>query len=303
MRTPRISRWIHEHPWAILPERLETILAILDRHDAGIPLAEGERAAMLAATGRPTVQTVSSVAVIPLVGPLIPRADGLAEISGATSLASFSKAVRAALADPSISAIVLDVDSPGGSVFGVEEAGDVLASAKGQKPIVAVANPWAASAAYWLASQASEFVITPSGQVGSIGVLGVHDDVSKAAEQLGMKRTFVFAGRYKTEGNEFEPLGDPARAHMQGMVDAYYATFVQAVARGRGTSQKAVREGMGEGRMLLAAPALAAGMVDRIESFDVTLARLTAGKRPRAVAAEAPDRQRLALEHAALWRR
>lgn len=302
MRTPRISRFVHEHPWAILPERLEAILAILDRHDAGMPLAAADRAAIEAAS-RPTVTTGSAVAVIPLVGPLIPRADSLAEISGATSLQSFTKAFRAALGDPSITAIVLDVDSPGGSVFGVEEAGDVIASAKGQKPVVAVANPWAASAAYWLASQAEELVLTPSGQVGSIGVLAVHDDVSKAAEQLGVKRSFVYAGRYKTEGNEFEPLGDPARAHMQGMVDAYYATFVKAVASGRRTSQKAVREGMGEGRMLLAADALAAGMVDRVETLEATLARLTA-KRPRAVAAaEAPDRQRLQLEHAAHWRR
>ena len=110
-----------------------------------------------------------------------------------------------------------------------------------------------------------------SGQVGSIGVYGVHEDLSKAAERLGVKTTLISAGKYKTEGNPWEPLSDLARSEMQSKVDAHYRQFTDDVAFGRGVSPGAVVKGYGEGRMLLARPALAAGMVDEIGTLDGVL--------------------------------
>jgi ClpP class serine protease len=117
-------------------------------------------------------------------------------------------------------------------------------------------------------------VVIPSGEVGSIGVFCAHEDISKAAEQAGVKVSLISAGKYKTEGNEFEPLSDDARADLQSKVDAFYGMFIKAVGRGRRASQENVRNGFGQGRMVLAADAVKEGMADRVATMDDTLARL-----------------------------
>ena len=152
------------------------------------------------------------------------------------------------------------------------------------KPIIAQVDPMAASAAYWLAAAASEVVITPSGQAGSIGVYAVHTDVSKLNETLGVAYTYVSAGKHKVELNPDEALSAEARAHMQETVDAYYGQFVSAVAKGRGVPVADVRNGFGEGRMVTAKEAVRLGLADRVATFDETLARMVAGKRGRGAA-------------------
>src|SRR5258706_15485532 len=112
---------------------------------------------------------------------------------------------------------------------------------------MAIANGVAASAAYWLASQASEMMATPSGLVGSIGVYSVHENWAEAAKQAGVETTFIYAGKYKTEANELAPLGADAKGHMQSLVDGYYAAFTRDVARGPGVAVADVRGGMGQG--------------------------------------------------------
>jgi signal peptide peptidase SppA len=180
------------------------------------------------------------------------------------------------VADESVGAIVIDIDSPGGSVFGTPELADEILKARGAKPIIAVANSNADSAAYWIASAADEIVGTPSSMVGSIGVWTMHVDFSKMDERVGMKVTYVSAGKYKVEGNEYEPLGEEAQAALQARVDEYYGMFVAAVAKGRGVTASAVRNGYGEGRVVTAKQALALGMIDRIGTLGQTLARFGA---------------------------
>src|SRR5215467_6271108 len=123
--------------------------------------------------------------------------------------------LEAAAANPDVSAIVLDVDSPGGTVAGTPETAAAVRRAAEVKPVVAVANSLAASAAYWIASQASSLVVGPSADVGSIGVISAHIDRSKMLEDMGLRVTVVSAGRYKAEGNPFAPLSDEAKANMQ----------------------------------------------------------------------------------------
>lgn len=278
LRSRRLDarRLLSEHPWFISQPAMD---AIIERLEAGVAAGAIEGAAGETAAARRTpapAATPGSIAVLPLTGPIDHRESWFTEWFGGTAVDSWGRAFDALVADPNIAAIVLDVESPGGSVFGIEELGDKIFAARAQKPIIAVANAYAASAGYWLACQASELVVTPSGQVGSIGVLCVHQDISKMADQLGVKVTFVHAGRFKVEGNPFEPLGDEARARLQAEVDVYYAAFVRAVARGRGVSQTAVRENFGEGRMVLAAEAVRLGMADREGTLQETLGRLTA---------------------------
>jgi len=175
--------------------------------------------------------------------------------------------------DARVKAIIFDVDSPGGSVEGVTELASEIYNARKKKPSIAVANAQAASAAYWLASAAGELVVTPSGQVGSIGVYVAHQDESKALENEGVRITLISAGKYKTEGNPSEPLADEARAAIQSKVDDYYTMFVKGVAQNRGSTQAAVRDGYGQGRMVLASQAVKLNMADRVATLDDVLAR------------------------------
>jgi len=166
---------------------------------------------------------------------------------------------------------------------------DEIMAGRAQKKIVAVANGMAASAAYWLACCATELVVTPSGQVGSIGVFAAHEDMSKALEQEGVKVSLVSAGKFKTEGNPYEPLSDEARAALQAKVDEFYGMFVKSVAKGRGVSQASVRDGYGQGRMLLASAAVKEGLADSISTLDQVLSKL--GVKPAPAAAVAEEQQ------------
>jgi signal peptide peptidase SppA len=171
--------------------------------------------------------------------------------------------VRRAVADPSARTIDLVIDSPGGSVLGLPETADVIHAANKVKPVRAFVTGIAASAAYWLASQASSIHVTLSGEVGSVGVLDIHADISKALDNAGVKLTAVTAGEHKTERAPFTPLSDEAKAHMQSEVNRWHADFLSAIRRGRGARVSASST-FGNGRMLSAKDALREGMTDFI---------------------------------------
>jgi signal peptide peptidase SppA len=182
--------------------------------------------------------------------------------------------VRAAVADPRIAAVVLGLDTPGGTTTGLPEAHAALMALRGTKPIVAQVSHMAASAGYWLASAADEIVASPSSVVGSIGVYMMHVDQSAALAQEGLKATYISAGRDKVLGNGTEPLTDEGRAYYQGMVDEAYAQFTGDVARGRGVGLETVQgDAYGSGRVVTPRVALAQGMIDSIATLGDTLAR------------------------------
>ncbi len=282
--TPRayqhVTKSLYDRPWAMQPSMLRFMGELLRYHSEGnafTPAELRERLAAAAAENGPRAGGVvaSGVAVIPMYGVISQRANIMSETSGGTSVAEMRSALRDALNDPSVRAVVFDVDSPGGSVDGITEfATELRQLRRGAKPIVAQVNTLAASAAYWLAASMSEIVVTPSGEVGSVGVYAMHQDVSVAAEKEGVKTSFISAGEFKTEGNQFEPLSEDARAHIQSQVNENYHMFLADVAKGRGVSVDAVAEGYGRGRTLLAKGALAAGMADRIDTLDATVSRL-----------------------------
>jgi signal peptide peptidase SppA len=266
----QVAEYIEETPWAILPSRLRQWVAALASEEPDEQIRArfegGQRQAMPAALG---------VGVIPIVGPISPRPTLLELLFGyGTSTSSVGAQVKALVADPSVKAIVLDVDSPGGSVFGVQELAEVILAAREVKPVIAVANHLMASAAYWIGAAASEVVAAPSAMVGSVGVVVVHMDESKMLEKIGVKPTFVTAGKYKAEGDPAQPLSEDAKARLQEMVDQYYAAFTGGVARGRGVPVAQVRTQYGQGRLLTAREGLAAGMIDRIATLDETLGRV-----------------------------
>jgi len=210
-----------------------------------------------------------NVAVVGVQGLLEYRRSILAELFGTgTSTSELRRTFRALGANSDVKSILMIVDSPGGEVAGMKELSAVIREVRRRKPVTAVVDVTAASAAYWVASQASEVVVSPSGSVGSVGVFGVHEDRSALAEKVGVKVTLVSAGRYKTEGSPFEPLGDEARAEMQRQVDRAYRQFVEDLAMGRMVSPGTVERTFGEGRMVDAQDAVRAGMANRVGTVD-----------------------------------
>lgn len=284
-RYRRIVQAITETPWAITEAAMKAMCEVVALRVEGVVLSREEISERISSgPGSRDPYGEGAVAVVPIYGLIAPRANLMTEISGGTSLQRLWAALDQAAADPAVASILLDVNSPGGSIDLLPETAAKIRAARQRKRVVAVANTTAASAAYWLASQADELVVTPSGSVGSIGVLAAHDDLSAAQEKAGVRTTLISAGRYKTEGNPYEPLGEEARAALQAMVDDFYAMFVADVARGRGVDRSAVRSGFGEGRMVLARQAVEAGMADRVDTFESTLARLARGRRSRSSA-------------------
>jgi signal peptide peptidase SppA len=263
-----------ETPWAILPHKLAVLEEIVMRHASGEKLEAEEVETRIHGARRPLERRVSSVAVLPLFGTIFPRANMMTDVSGATSAERFGAAFSNLLKDPEVGAIVLDVDSPGGQVNGIEELSAKIFQARGKKPIVAVANHTMASAAYWIGTAADEVVVTPSADIGSIGVFAVHQDVSAALDQNGIKVSIISEGKYKTEGNPYQPLTEEARSAIQTRVRESYDAFVASVARNRGVSPAIVRNGFGEGRVVGAAQAVKEGMADRVGTLEETIGRL-----------------------------
>jgi signal peptide peptidase SppA len=275
MQYEHILSFVNSTPWALLQEKLAIILDLLAFRAAGYQLSEEEIRMRIGAAAPRLAQQNGAIAVLPLYGTIIPRGNMMMESSGATSVERFTAAFRAALNAPDISGIVIDIDSPGGAVTGVDELASEIYNARGQKPINAIASPMAASAAYWIGTAADSLSVTPTGEVGSIGVFAAHRDMSAMMEKEGIKTTLISAGKYKVEGNPYEPLTDEARETMQGRVDDYYGMFVDAVGRNRGVKASAVRGGMGEGRLVGARSAIELNMADRIETMDEMMRRLT----------------------------
>lgn len=218
------------------------------------------------------------VAIVPIYGVIMPRANLMTEMSGGTTVSAIREMMAEALADQSIAAIIGEFDSPGGSVEGIEELATWIREQRGQKPMVAVVNTTCASAAYYLAAQFDEIVASPSSITGSIGVFTELVEYSKANATEGVTVEIIRAPETKHEINDSQPLSDPARAHTQMLIDDYYGQFVAAVAKGRTVPIQAVRDGYGNGRELTAVRAKAAGMVDRIDTLETTARRLASGR-------------------------
>jgi len=267
----RCRQVVAETPWAIHPPYLNLIMSILDERSMGYRPSDQEIKDRIGVKRDATPTEGGTTAVIPLVGPVMTRAGAMSDVSGASTLEEFKSAFRQALNDPAVQAIVLDIDSPGGTVDGVPEMAAEIAAARGTKPITAVANYMAASAAYWIATAADELVVSPSAEVGSVGVYAAHQDRSAEMASKGINTTFVYAGDHKVDGNPFQPLSEEAQAHLQEQIDSIYEDFVDAVAANRGTTTEDVLANFGQGRTLLAREAVAAGMADRVATLDEVL--------------------------------
>ena len=258
-------------PWALMPESLAAVTH---------PFAQPPQARPV--MSRNPSASPTAIAVLSLTGVITQHPDWL----GDTSLDGFMADFLAAMSDPAVGAVLISIDSPGGSVYGVQEVSELMRAMREQKPVVAFANSLAASAAYWIGCSASSFYCTPGGEVGSIGVWQAHMDISGMLDSAGIQTTVISAGKYKTEGNPYQPLDEAAQAFMQSRVDDYYTAFVDAVAQARGVTSDTVRNGMGQGRVLGARDALQQNMIDGVMTLPQVLqgmARQLSSKSPQPV--------------------
>jgi len=214
-----------------------------------------------------------STFILPITGMLAPRG-----LSGTTYYDTIADRVREAAADTKIGAIVLAIRSPGGYVWGCAEAGDAIFEAREAKPVIAVADPYCFSAAYWQATQCSAFFCTQSGEVGSVGVRSGHTDMSGFEEKIGMKTTLIASSPDKIAGNSHAPLDDEHRAEVQAAVDESNVAFAAAIARGRGMKASDVAAVHGTGKTFSASRALANGAIDGISTLREVVAKYNTGR-------------------------
>lgn len=226
-------------------------------------------------------RVIGPVGVIDLCGPIVYRPSWLSQLCGAVALADVALQLDAALRDPRVEAIVLRCDSPGGSVEMVPEVADLIWAVRRQKPVFAVADSLVASAAYWLASQATRIYATPSARLGSIGVYLEHLEYGGALARQGIGVTLISYGAHKTDGHPYGPLPAAVRARMQARVDELGAEFDAAVARGRGVSVATVRRSFGGGDVFRGHEAIRRGLADQAQTFDRVLGSFVAAPRRR----------------------
>ena len=275
---PHLAARLFGVPLAIHRPKLDVILAVLGPRVGLSDLAAAPGYTPPQRDSSATSGSPPGVAVIPIHGTLVRRTVGLEAESGLTSYTGLAAQLDAAIGNPAVSAILLDIDSPGGESGGVFDLADRIRAASQIKPVWAVANDMAFSAAYALASAASRVFVSRTGGVGSIGVIAMHVDQSEKDAQDGVHYTAVFAGDRKNDLNPHEPISSEAHAFLKAEVNRIYGLFVETVARHRRIEASAVRDT--EAGLFFGQAAVAMGLADAIGTFDEALAQLLASLSP-----------------------
>ena len=252
----RILKKIATIPWAISEEWLEQIYAIAER-EVDIVALEAKLGKKLEYSHKTTFR--EGVAVIPIEGPIFPKANVMTEFSEATSLAVVAQDFQAALDNSDVESIVLQINSPGGAVTGVDEMYSLIRAA--DKPVTAHVSGMGASAAYWIASATDRVLLTPTSKVGSIGVVQIWD----IDEDKDSKLEFVSS---VSPRKRLDPKSDEGKEAIFKGINSIAEVFVSNVAEGRKVSRKDVEQNFGRGGMLVGQAAVDVGMADGILTFE-----------------------------------
>jgi signal peptide peptidase SppA len=283
-RNEQIFKSIQNRVWALHPAKLEEMYLFFDRILVGEKLEFPQVAVGKGGNKADEAFEVrGGVAILPVYGIIDKRMNMFMQFSGGTSTELLARDFKKALGDPAVKAILLDVDSPGGSVDGTKELADLILASRDVKPVVAYANGLMASAAYWIGAGAPMIFAGATAEVGSIGVALMHYDYSAADALAGVKRTVITGGEYKRIASDEKPLSKEGREYLQAMVDDYYALFLEGVALARGSEPESVHEKMANGRIFVGKKALKAGLVDKIGYFEdaLALAQAQGGAMPK----------------------
>lgn len=298
-------------PWAIVPEKLDEIQEIYFKHSRGEKI---DIATIEAKIGKSlknetkSYQVVNDIAVIPIHGVMAKRANLFTQISGGVSTELAMRDIGQALDDSGIKAIVLDIDSPGGTIDGTFELAEFVFEGRARKKIIAYSDGMIGSAAYAVGSATHEiYISSDTVQTGSIGVVAKHVDYSKREEQMGIKTTEIYSGKYKRIASQHEPLSKEGRQNIQEMTDYLYTVFVDSVAKYRGVSSEEVLQNMADGRIFIGKQGIAAGLVDEISTLEkLTGTILPAQVKNKVITAKKEvnmDLEKLKAEHPDLYKK
>lgn len=262
-------------PWAIEPSWLPFLAAMAGREKVAAPADAtwAGRAVDLYAgpNGRrmegsqSAVITGDGVALIPMFGPIFPRANMMTDVSGCTTAQAIGGDIQLALANPEVGAIMLMIDSPGGQVSGIAALADAIYAARRQKMLVAHAVGNIASAAYWTGSQATQLSIDRTGAAGSIGVAAALGKQVQPDSEGEMSFDIVSSN---APNKLIDPEDEASRQQLIGMLDAIETQFIGDVARGRATTPTRVKADFGQGGVFVGQAAVDAGLVDQVSTFD-----------------------------------
>lgn len=265
----RLHSLVFNQPHMCTPEYAETVLAVLSDK---LNIQEGMFTATEEAREAVSASTVGGVYTLPILGSMVHRGGSLDALSGISSYSSIQGNIQAAIEDPNVKAIMLEMDSPGGAVAGAFDLRDFIMEAKEQKPIYAYARDTMASAAYLIGSAATKVYGSQTASVGSIGVVAMHVDQSARNKAAGIKPTFVTAGAYKSAGNPHEPLKGEALNYLQESVNNSYDMFVNAVVEARGLDEETIRGT--EARVYRGEQAAEIGLIDGVMSYEDAMEEL-----------------------------
>lgn len=285
---PHLADRLFNTPLLLHPQKLDAIIAGLGQRLLGTEGLQIDAAAISPRAALPAemfttrkgertergYRVTEGVAVISAMGGLVHRTRLEADSSLLIGYNDLAADLEDALAKSEVHAIALVMDSPGGEVSGAFELAERIYAARGRKPIVAVADGMAASAAYLAASAADEVVLSATSYVGSIGVVMRHVDFSRALANEGINVSHIFAGDHKVDGNPYQPLPDAVRANLQADIEGLYQMFIQAVAQHRDMTEQAVRDT--RAAVYRGVAAVAARLADRIGTADAVIAELAA---------------------------
>ena len=207
---------------------------------------------------------IDGIAVIEIAGTLVHRGAWIGQSSGLTSYEGIAAQLQAALGDPAVRGIALDIDSFGGEVAGAFDLADRIRAVRAQKPVQAFVAEHALSAGYVLASQADRIILPRTGAVGSIGVVALHTDMSGALDQKGIAVTLIHAGSHKIDANPYQPLPEAIHDQMQRELEVVRFLFAETVAAGRGDRLTQAAALATEAAVFRGADAIAAGLADEI---------------------------------------
>jgi len=284
MRYPHLAARVFNTPLLIHPQKLDAIIAGLGPRLLGL----GEDQRLLAADTAPEMfstrkgernkergyRVVDGVAVVGINGALVHKSRMEADSSFLLGYNDIAADVEHAMDNSDVHAVLQVYDSPGGEVQGAFEYAARMLDLRGKKPMQAIADGMAASAAYLGGSAADQLAITSTGYAGSIGVVMRHVDFSRALANDGISVTHIFAGAHKVDGHPFAPLPEAVRAEYQAEINDLYAMFAEAVAKHTGLSIEAIRQT--EAATYRGQAAVAAGLAARVSTTDHLIAELAA---------------------------
>lgn len=280
MRYPRLAARLFNTPLLARASYARTVAHVLGPR-MGVEVQPGDMELKQRLPYDPYLDEGSGVLTVPVVGGLYHRGDEVDAMSGAQSYTNLNNMMAKAMTDPAVKAILLDIDSPGGEAGGCFSFAQSIKAGRAKKPIWAQANSCACSAAYAIGTACERFYAAVDAEVGSVGVVWLHMDYSRALEKAGLVATYLYAGEHKTDGNPFEPMDDSARRELQGLIDERYRQFVQLVAANRPqVTEDEVRAT--QARVFLAEQAHQLGLVDGVQSLEATRDELARQVKPAA---------------------